>query len=250
MLADGLALPLGSRALDVLRALVERRGELVSKEALLECAWPGLIVEEANIHVQISQLRKVFGAHAIATVAGLGYRMALPIEPVGAAPPHNLPAERTTFIGRGSAAAEAEQRLQTTRLLTFIGIGGSGKTRLALRVAEHLLSRFVDGTWFVDLAPLENAAQVPIAVARALGLAQATEMPLEQGLIEHLRGRRTLLLFDNCEHLLDAVAELAVALLGSAPQLKILCTSREAPGFGRRDFVCGEATRAARRRCR
>lgn len=230
-LADGQPLVLGARALDVLLALVQRGGELISKEELLQCVWPGLVVEEANVHVQISLLRKALGAQAIATVAGLGYRFALPITEVSGMPPHNLPAARTPFIGRVAALTEAEQRLRGTRVLTFIGIGGSGKTRLALRLAEQLLPAFEQGIWFVDLASLEDAAQVPIALARTLGVAQDANTTLEQDLLDKLRCHHALLIFDNCEHLLDAVAALAGVLLGGAPELKILCTSREALGL-------------------
>ena len=227
-LADGQPLALGGRGLDVLLELVKRDGGLVTKEELLHSAWPGLIVEEANVHVQISLLRKALGAQAIATVAGLGYRFAMPITPVGRMPPQNLPAARNAFIGRAADLAAAEQQLQGTRLLTFIGIGGSGKTRLALRLAERVLPAFAQGTWFVDLAPLEEAAQVPIALARALGVAQGSDSTLEQGLLNRLCKDSALLVLDNGEHLLDAVAALAGTLLSGAPDLKILCTSREA----------------------
>ncbi len=231
VLADGQLLPLGARALDVLLALVQRGGGLVSKDELLQFAWPGLVVEEANVHVQISLLRKTLGAQAIATVAGLGYRFALPITPLGNRPPQNLPAARTCFIGRAAALSEAEQQLQHTRLLTFIGIGGSGKTRLALRLAERVLPAFAHGIRFMDLSPLDDAAQLPIALARTLGVAQGADSTLEQGLLDKLCNDGALLVFDHCEHLLGAVAGLVVMLLSGAPDLKILCTSREALGL-------------------
>lgn len=231
LLRDGQPLALGARALDVLLALVQRDGGLISKEELLQCVWPGLIVEEANVHVQVSLLRKALGAQAISTVAGLGYRFAVPITEVGGMPPQNLPSARTAFIGRAAALAEAQQQLQGTRMLTFIGIGGSGKTRLALRLSERVLPTFSQGIWFVDLSPLEDAAQVPIALARTLAVAQGSEATLEEGLLNKLRHDRALLVFDNCEHLLDAVAALADVLLSGATDLKILCTSREALGL-------------------
>ena len=240
VLGDGHPLELGARAFDVLLALVEQRGALLSKDALLDRCWPGLVVEEANVHVQISLLRKLFGAGAIATVAGLGYRFALAVECVGQAPAHNLPAARTPFIGREIELAEAEHRLQGTRLLTFTGIGGSGKTRLAIRLAERLLPLVVDGAWFIDLAPLDDASQVPLAVARALGVAQGADSALEARLLERLRERQALLIFDNCEQVPGGVAALADVLLGGAPRIKIVCTSRQALGLG------GEMTLAVR----
>jgi len=103
VLRDGQPLPVGARAFDVLMALLHRAGELVTKEQLLDQAWPGLVVEEANVHVQVSQLRKWLGTEAIGTVAGLGYRFTLPLD--GGPARHNLPAERTGFVGRDTALA-------------------------------------------------------------------------------------------------------------------------------------------------
>jgi predicted ATPase/DNA-binding winged helix-turn-helix (wHTH) protein len=232
LLQDGQARPLGARALDVLIALVESAGALVSKEQLLQQAWPGLVVEEANVHVQVSLLRKVLGARAIATVAPLGYRFAMLCEGAAAqAAPNNLPAERTRFIGREALLDEAAQRLGQTRLLTLTGIGGSGKTRLALRLANELQARFPDGVWFVDLAALEDPSQVALSLARALGVAQSADTPMHDLLAARLHGSTTLVVLDNCEHLLDAVCTLATTLLAASPELRVLATSREALGL-------------------
>jgi predicted ATPase/DNA-binding winged helix-turn-helix (wHTH) protein len=232
LLQDGQARPLGARALDVLIALVESAGALVSKEQLLQQAWPGLVVEEANVHVQVSLLRKVLGARAIATVAPLGYRFAMLCEGAAAqAAPNNLPAERTRFIGREALLDEAAQRLGQTRLLTLTGIGGSGKTRLALRLANELQARFPDGVWFVDLAALEDPSQVALSLARALALAQSADTPMHDLLAARLHGSTTLVVLDNCEHLLDAVCTLATTLLAASPELRVLATSREALGL-------------------
>ncbi len=226
---EGRATVLGARAFDVLTALVERDGALVTKDELLQRAWPGLVVEEANIHVQVSQLRKLIGAEAIATVAGAGYRFALPVRrSAGAAPAHNLPAQRTGFVGRQAVLAEAMQRLQGTRLLTLIGIGGTGKTRLALKLAERCQGAHADGVWWVDLAPLESAEQLVPAVAQALGLKLPDNVVQSQALVLLLRDRAMLLVLDNGEHLVDALAALADTLLEGAAHLRLLVTSREA----------------------
>lgn len=229
---DGETLPLGARAFDVLAALVEQRGTLVTKEQLLVLAWPGLVVEEANVHVQVSALRKVLGAQSIATVAGLGYRFTLPVNDApSSAPRHNLPAERSGFIGREAALADVEARLGKTRLLTLIGIGGTGKTRLAQRVASRVHADFPDGIWWVDLAPLETADALVSTVSQAAGYrlpAGAVPASETTALANYLHPLCVLLMFDNCEHLLDDVAALANALLCAAPRLKVLATSREA----------------------
>ena len=114
-------------------------------------AWPGLVVEEANVQVQVSALRKALGADAITTVPGLGYRLALPIgEGDDLLTRHNLVPERTPFIGRAAALDEAQTRLRNGVLLTLIGIRGSSKTRLARRLAELQLDRFDGGVWWIE----------------------------------------------------------------------------------------------------
>ncbi len=235
LLHDGEERPIGARALDVLIALLDAGGALVSKEQLLQQAWPGLVVEEANVHVQVSQLRKLLGARAIATVASLGYRFVLPLDKpaghAGHAAPHNLPAPRTRFIGREALLDNAAQRLGQARLLTLTGIGGSGKTRLALRLAAELQARFADGVWFVDLAALEDGSQVALALARVLSVAQAAGTDTQDLLAARVHGSTMLVVLDNCEHLLDPVAELASRLLTASTELRVLATSREALGM-------------------
>ena len=226
ILCDGQPLTVGARAFDVLLALLAHPGKLVTKDALLDQAWPGLVVEEANVHVQISQLRKLLGADAIGTVAGLGYRFTLPL--AGGPTRHNLPAERTPFVGRDAALAEARLRLAHTRLLTLIGIGGTGKTRLALKLAEQSLGDALEAVWWVDLAPVESGEQLAPAVAQAIGCTVAAGSAVTDALVSQLGQADILLVLDNCEHLLDAVAALADTLLAAAPGLRLLATSREA----------------------
>ena len=143
---------------------------------------------------------------------------------------HNLPAPVTSFIGRTSELAEVERLLAGARLLTLTVAGGVGKTRLALEVAARTLADCPDGVFFCDLAPLAESALVSRAVARVLGLREQPRMEAIRGLTARLRRADMLLLLDNCEHVRDACAELAQALLASCPRLRILATSREPLG--------------------
>ena len=144
------------------------------------------------------------------------------------APSTNLPAARSSFVGREREMAEVERGLAATRLLTLTGAGGSGKTRLAVEAARDLISAYPDGVWLVELAPLSEGALVPKEVAQALGVPERPAQPLDETLAEVLRDRELLLLIDNCEHLLEAAARLVDRLLDSCPHLSILATSREA----------------------
>ncbi|MGW6378117.1 ATP-binding protein [Rhodococcus sp. NPDC055112] len=144
--------------------------------------------------------------------------------------PGNLPAELTSFIGRRHEIAEARRLLAISRLVTLAGIGGVGKTRLALRVAEDSRRAFADGVWFVALGDLQDSDLLVETVAGALGLPDQPGLSLARLLADHLSTRHTLLVLDNCEHLLGAVADLAQKLLRECPELRILVTSREILG--------------------
>ncbi|HYR51653.1 MAG TPA: protein kinase [Candidatus Dormibacteraeota bacterium] len=141
---------------------------------------------------------------------------------------HNLPPELTSFIGREEEIAHIKRLFGSTRLLTLTGTGGSGKTRLALRVARDLLEGCADGVWFVDLAPLSDPSLVPQAVASALSLKEVAGKSLKETLADHLVGKSLLLVLDNCEHLVGASARLVADLLYTCPGLHVLTTSREA----------------------
>ena len=143
-------------------------------------------------------------------------------------PRHNLPAPRTSFVGRDREIVEVERALPMTRLLTLTGAGGSGKTRLALEVARDLVGAYPDGVWLAELAGLSEGDLVPQAVAATLGVKERPGQPLTVTLGEFLRVKQTLLVVDNCEHLLEATAGLVDILLDSCPHLRILATSREA----------------------
>ncbi len=151
--------------------------------------------------------------------------------------PNNLPVQLTSFVGREHELAEIKKLLSTTRLLTLTGVGGTGKTRLALQVAADLTGLgdpsglFVNGVWFVELAPLSDPALVPQTVASVLNVREEAGRPLMATLTDFLHAKNLLLILDNCEHLLDACAQLATTLLRNCPDVTILATSREALGI-------------------
>jgi predicted ATPase/class 3 adenylate cyclase/DNA-binding CsgD family transcriptional regulator len=158
-----------------------------------------------------------------------------PLRAANAAVSHNLPIELTSFIGRQSEIKSVREVLTANRLVTLTGAGGAGKTRLAVHVAADLAGDFGDGVCYVDLAPITHPDVVPVTAARALGLPDQPGRSTVDTLLRHLRDREMLLLLDNCEHLLEPSAALVVALLGGAPRLSVLATSREPLG------VTGEA---------
>src|SRR5215217_597888 len=145
----------------------------------------------------------------------------------GAGGRHNLPLARTSFIGRERETLEIKRLLAMTRPLTLTGAGGSGKTRLALKVASELAGAYPDGTWLVELASLSEPELVPQVVAQALRVREQPGRSLVETLKDTLRSRKTLLVVDNCEHLIEAVVHLVDALLDSCPGLRVLATSRE-----------------------
>ena len=149
---------------------------------------------------------------------------------------HNLPVQLTTFVGREAEIDDVRQLLADNRLVALTGAGGAGKTRLAVEIAVRVAREFGDGVWYVDLAPITHPAVVPVTVARALGLPDQPGRSTADTLLRFVRDRQLLIVLDNCEHLLDATAELVVALLGGAPGLTVLATTREPIG------VAGEAT--------
>jgi predicted ATPase/DNA-binding winged helix-turn-helix (wHTH) protein len=243
----GEPVAVGSRAFDVLLALAQRHERLVTKQELLDLVWPGLVVEEHNVATQISALRKLLGIDAITTLPGYGYRLTAPRTPVppGVAPGsaqratpvaarHNLPVARTRFIGREAALAELARLLPSARLLTLTGVGGCGKTRLALQLAHQQKAAFAGGAWFVDLAPLSDGGRVVSTCAAVFGLREEGETPLVERLHEHLAEHPALLVLDNCEHVIEGASALVEALLAgdrtstdTTLPTTIVATSRE-----------------------
>ena len=229
----------GSRALDVLIALVERPGELVGKDELIARAWPNTFVEESNLRLQVSALRRTLGEgnRYLVNVPGRGYSFVAPVtlsespQPSGphaadVKPAHNLPAHLTRLIGRTDSVSRLARQLPRQRLITIVGPGGMGKTTVALAVAQALLAAHKDGTWLVDLSPLADPRLVPSALATVLGLEIHADNPLP-ALIAFLREKEMLLVLDNCEHVINAAAAIADGILRSAPGVAILATSRE-----------------------
>src|SRR5580693_4310034 len=189
--ADEVPVPLGSRAFDVLMVLIEAGGELVTKDEILSRVWPGMVVEEHSLQFHISALRKVLGEDRgfIKTISGRGYRFvaditahageqegfpgrgaALPATLTVAESLTNLPAPTSELIDREVEFSEASTLLTAHRLVTLVGAGGIGKTRLGLEVARHLRPNFADGVWVAELGPLSDPDLVPVTVATALGL--------------------------------------------------------------------------------
>jgi len=142
--------------------------------------------------------------------------------------PNNLPLQTTSFIGREREIDEIKACLSGARLLTLLGMGGLGKTRLSLQVAAEVMAEYPDGTWFLDLAPLRDPALVLSEAAQVLGVREEPDRPLLQTLCAHLKSLRVLFIFDNCEHLIKPSADLANAILRAAPQVRVIASSREA----------------------
>lgn len=243
----GAPVKLGSRAFDMLLALLERRDRVVSKQELMDLVWPRLVVEENNLQVQVAALRKLLGHPAIATVPGRGYRFTLPVqvqggpvsgnEPPAAAaaqppspglPRHNLPPWLPRLFGRADDLLRLGQLLDLHPLVTVTGSGGIGKTLLARAAAAQRLPHTPDGLWWVDLAVLSEPQRVADAVALTLGLRPGPGQTPDQALVAALAGRSPLLVLDNAEHVLDGVAALITQLRQAAPQARWLITSQEA----------------------
>jgi len=245
LLADGRPIKLGGRAFDVLMALIEARGAVVSKDALMARVWPDRIVDENNLQAHISTLRGAFGVERelIRTVSGRGYQFigevrflsASPNERAGAGaaepgavlPPTNLPEPVSELVGRDGDLREILNLAVAHRLVTLTGAGGIGKTRLALAAARRLLPEFADGVWVAELAPLADPDLVPVAVATAVGLVLAAGTVSPERVANALSGKELLLVLDNCEHVIDASAVMAEALLHANPAAHVIATSRE-----------------------
>jgi predicted ATPase/DNA-binding winged helix-turn-helix (wHTH) protein len=237
-------LPLGDRALDILIALAERAGEVVTHKELISSVWPDVTVEKGNLRVHIAGLRKALGdgrdgARYVANVAGRGYCFVAPITRSTAARTvpvtevtttervQKLPPRLIRMVGRDDTVRSLAEQLQMWRFVSIVGSGGVGKTTVAISVAHALVDRFHDAVFFIDLAALTDPQLVPTAVASALGFMVQTQDPLVS-LLAFIGDKKILLVLDNCEHVIGVAAALAERVVSETPQAHILATSREA----------------------
>ncbi|HTI82082.1 MAG TPA: winged helix-turn-helix domain-containing protein [Acetobacteraceae bacterium] len=231
----------GSRAFDILAALVERAGQTVSKEELTVRAWPDTIVEENALRVHVVALRRALrdghaGKRYIVNHPGRGYVFVAPVTrdtelsataaPTEKAPTGNLPALPTRVVGRDGVIARLAQQLARCRFLTIVGPGGIGKTTVAVAVADRVRASYKDGTWFVGLGSLSDPTLVLSSLCTLLGITSSGADPLS-GLTTWLREKHILIVLDSCEHVIGAAATLAEAILMAAPQAGVLATARE-----------------------
>ena len=250
----GRRIRLARQPMDLLLLMLERPGALVSRDEIRKRLWSEdvFVDVDASIRTAVLKIRQVLGDSGesprfVETVTGKGYRFIAPVEvvpsnasamptasaahaPLFDARRHNLPADLTRFVGREKQLAELRRLLSTSRLLSLTGSGGVGKTRLAIRLASDLTNEFAGGVWLVDLASLAAPGLIAQAVANIFGVRESPQRSVRDALVDYLRDRELLLLFDTCEHLIDGCAELAEALLRAAPALRIVATSREALG--------------------
>jgi predicted ATPase/DNA-binding winged helix-turn-helix (wHTH) protein len=242
LLADDKPVRLGGRAFDLLMVLIDAPGAVVSKDDLVARVWPDRVVGDTNLQTQILALRHVFGAERdlIRTIPGRGYAFVGKVvrtpaqdaiaDQQGASAPSgddgNLPVPLTPILGRQEVIAEIIDQLPRKRLITIAGVGGIGKTAVALAVAWRARGGYRDGVQFVDLAPLAHASLVGAHLVSMLRAPAPDEDPL-RNIVAHLQQRAQLIVLDNCEHVIDTASETAEAILRRAPHVNLLATSRE-----------------------
>jgi predicted ATPase/DNA-binding winged helix-turn-helix (wHTH) protein len=241
--SQGIRVPIGSRAFDIIEVLVQASGEVVTKGQLMAQVWPGVVVEDHTLQIYVSSVRRALGEDRgiLMTASGRGYyllgnwtcrRAHTPIddraETAAQCEPSsgNLPQPGPELIGRSSAIEQLRHRMSAYRMVTLTGPGGIGKSSLALDLARGMLPDFRDGCWLVELASLSNPILVPSVVASALALEIGGRLSPET--VARAIGRRALvLLLDNCEHLIDAAARIAESVTRVCPNAVVLATSRE-----------------------
>ena len=237
---DGVVLPLGSRALDILIHLAERPGEVIAKQELIDHVWSDVTVEEGSLRVHVAAIRKAlgdgqFGNRYIANIKGRGYSFVGTVVPfAGSTESRNdklrhqgrLPVRPIMMIGRETLVSEVSDKLRNERFVTLLGLGGIGKTTIALAVGRAVAEEFGGQVHFVDLESLTDPRHVVGAVATSLGLALKSKDPgLE--LVDLVRSRKLLIILDSCEHVIEAVALVAEQLYQETEQVFLLTTSRE-----------------------
>lgn len=233
---------LGARAFDLLVALVRRAGQVVGKAELLAEAWPGLTVEEGNLRVHITGLRKAIGdgrdgRRFIVNNPGRGYSFVAPVSRPRSKGPlpglgqttsssSNLPRTNDRLVGRDRLIESMIAKLSEHRFITVTGSGGTGKTTVAVAVANAVRMSYRDGTRLIDLAPVADATLVSSALSSALGLPVTSDTPI-LGILSVLRDKEKLLVLDNCEHVVEATATLVHEVFQNSPGIHILATSRQ-----------------------
>lgn len=240
---DDQPLQVGSRAFDILELLIQARGKTVTKDEILRRVWPNSVVEENNIHVQLSTLRKILGddKHVIRTISGRGYRLTVPTgenQPAAfpgavqdgrswAARQSGPPVCDAPLIGREGAIAEITRAVNGTPIVTLLGPGGIGKTQLGIAVARSIAAASDMEVCFITLAGVENPEGVVSVIADALGVDHADGAVSLQSLVAVVQGRKLLVMLDNCEHVIEAAATVCELLVQASADLRILATSRE-----------------------
>jgi predicted ATPase/DNA-binding winged helix-turn-helix (wHTH) protein len=244
LLLGEVRVELGSRAFDLLLALIEAAGTIVTRDELVGRVWPNRTVIENNLHVQVAALRNILGPDrdAIRTVAGRGYLFTAELHllsPAGSPASGssdantassslqtNLPEPVSDLIGRDAELLEILDLVQSHRLVTLTGPGGIGKTRLAIEAARRLLPQFSGGVWLVDLSMVVDPALAPAAIAATVGL-DSTASASAESIAAALAARELLIVLDTCEHVIDAATETAEALLRAGRGIRVVVTSRE-----------------------
>lgn len=243
LIVGGTPVDVGSRAFDVLLALVHHQGRTVTKRQLLDAAWGDLAVEENNISVQISNLRKVLGADVIATIPAIGYRLtAAPADGPATAPVRQLVdgvaqsssasrarsrASEAPLVGREADRQALVERLLTSQLVSIVGTGGVGKTSIAGAIVDSPPFDSSNGTCWVDLSSLQDGSQFIPALAKALGVDIEVDAVSDETLLQALERMKLLVVLDNCEHLLTSVASFLANALRQSPDVRWLITSQQ-----------------------
>ena len=236
---EGVVLPLGSRAFDILIHLAQRPGELIAKQELIDHVWSDVIVEEGSLRVHVAAIRKALGEgqlgnRYIANIKGRGYSFVATVPLAGSTKTRNdkfrhqgrLSVRPLMMIGRETVIREVSDKLRDERFVTLLGPGGIGKTTIALAVGRAAAEEFGGEVYLVDLESLTDPRHVAGAVATSLGLALKSKYPgLE--LVDIVRSRKLLIILDNCEHVIEAVASLAEQLYRQTEEIHVLTTSRE-----------------------
>jgi predicted ATPase/DNA-binding winged helix-turn-helix (wHTH) protein len=237
LLRDGHPISIGSTALELLRLLLQARGNLVTKEELFDEVWSGVVVVENTLHQHIRALRKALGDQdgLIGTVPRRGYRFEGTVQEITVdawepsdelGKPPAVPAPLTPLIGREDELVAIELLLRSQRCLSLLGSGGVGKTRLALEIAQRQIERRERSVFLAGLAATTDGDNVAGVIASSIGLSGPSGMPVMARLRHALRDTAALLVLDNCEHLIDAAAEVVHELLQNCSSLQVLTTSQ------------------------